>query len=570
MYIKIIMPGGLIQVATYGSQDLFLTGTPEITFFKTVYRRHTPFAIESLAISFDDPVGFGKISSITIPKVGDLIHKMYLEVNIPQIQLERFDTDPSLKPIVDAAERNYITCTNFMSINRLAYVSASEINDAQNITDSTQIIKAVNDVFDSSDINIINQFKQLMEQVTPKPPFTYNEVNMQSVASLYSENDSKAVIFDALTVALNKSIKVQNYFFTTYRDIYALYLNNINPLIKFAWVRRLGHAIVEKIEMFIGGQKVDKSYGDWLNIWYELTSNRDLEDSYLAMIGDIPELTTFDRTIKPKYTLRIPLQFWFNRYSGLALPLVALQYHDVRFEIQFRKLEDVSYVEDGKTIKYSETGEGLFLDEVTSELGIDISARLLIDYIYLNSPERHRFAQSSHEYLIEQLQILELPDISDKEIQIVLNNFVHPSKELVWVAQKISYTENLTGFNVNRWDNYSLTDENRGRPIKYSKLDFQSYNRIMKLDTNYFNYVQPYQHHTTTPSDGINVYCFSVFPEEHQPSSTANLSRISRVLLTLYFDDIQTTEMYNVRIYTHSYNILRLISGMAGLAYTFG
>ncbi len=79
------MPGGIINIATYGSQDLFLTGTPEITYFKLVYRRHTNFALESVRLKFDDTVNFGKFSTLTFPKSGDLIHKMYLEVILPEV-----------------------------------------------------------------------------------------------------------------------------------------------------------------------------------------------------------------------------------------------------------------------------------------------------------------------------------------------------------------------------------------------------------------------------------------------------------------------------------------------------
>lgn len=210
-----------------------------------------------------------------------------------------------------------------------------------------------------------------------------------------------------------------------------------------------------------------------------------MEQIYFKMIGNVEELTTFDRSIKPRYRLKIPLQFWFCRFSGMALPLVALEYHDVRFDMKFRKIEDVSYVENGKQIVFS-NDEQIFLDEVTDELGINIEATMLIDYVYLDSKERRRFAQASHEYLIEQLQVLEITDVSQQKIQPVLNNFVHPSKELIWVAQKVRYTENLDGWTRLRWDNYSLTDENKGNPISFSGIDFHSYNRVQRLDGNYF------------------------------------------------------------------------------------
>jgi hypothetical protein len=300
-----------------------------------------------------------------------------------------------------------------------------------------------------------------------------------------------------------------------------------------------------------------------------------MEDIYFKMIGNVPELTTFNRSVKPKYKLKIPLQFWFCRFTGLAIPLVALEYHDVTLNIKFKKIQELSYIESDNTIKYSKSDTGIQLMDVPDQLNLNIDARLLIDYYYIDSVERRRFAQSSHEYLIDQLQVLELTNINQQQLQIVLNNFVHPSKELIWVSQKKRYTVNPNGTNKCRWDNYSLTDENVGNPIAYSSMDFHSFTRMMRLDGNYYNYVQPYETHWTIPSDGVNMYSFSVFPEESQPSGSANFSRLSRIVLQLEFDKSLfpagvSTEQLTVRVYTRNINILRIISGMAGLAFVYG
>src|SRR5439155_4433753 len=161
----------------------------------------------------------------------------------------------------------------------------------------------------------------------------------------------------------------------------------------------------------------------------------------------------------------IPLQFWFCRYSGLAIPLIALEYHDVTIEIKFRKFEELCYIEPETTIRVCNFEEGIHLDEVPDEIGVNISALLLIDYIYLDTIERKRFAQSSHEYLIDQLQMLEQKNVIQQKIQININNFVHPCKELIWVSQKICFTENPCGTNKCRWDNYSLSEMNKCNPI---------------------------------------------------------------------------------------------------------
>lgn len=569
------MPGGLTQIVTYGSQDLYLTGTPEITFFKTVYRRHTNFSMESINVPFDDPVGFNKKSSLIVPKIGDIIHNTYLEVLLPEIDIKRFDISDDLQLVLEKAEDDYLIVTDFMSINRSAYVRALDIFLAQNTSGSERIIQEVNDTFNEQGSQaIIDDFRNLLAS-TDNAPFLYDEVSMQSIISRFTGADDKNLIFKAMTIGIDRSIKTQNYYFTILRDTRLRLEDELNENIKFAWVEKVGHAIIDDIELNIGGQKIDRQFGDWMNIWYELSGDRDTQDAYNKLIGNVKILTEFNREKKPQYRLKVPLQFWFNRYSGLALPLIALEYHDVMFEVKFRKIEEVSYVEDNKMIRVPDTDEGLFLDELSEQTGINISASMFIDYIYLDSHERRRFAQSSHEYLIDQVQVLEIEDVTQANLQCVLNKFFHPSKEMIWVAQKVKYVNNIDGYTKLRWDNYSLTDDNRGNPIKFSQLDFHSYVRIPRLDGNYFNYAQPLQHHNATPSDGINMYSFSLFPEENQPSGSANFNQLARATLKLEFDESLlledgSIEPLNVRIYVRNTNILRFISGMAGLAFTYG
>jgi len=571
----ISMPGGLIQIATYGSQDLFLTGTPEITFFKIVYRRHTNFSLESIKLDFDDQVSFGSTSSIIIPKIGDLIHKSYIEITLPEIHFNKVaPTDTTFSSAqYTIARNNYDIVTNFMKINRNSFIAAYDIYIPENnpINKPSNMINATKNVFNEvgNDV-IVFDFLNLLYQ-TPTAPFTYNEVSLLEIVNTYNGTSDATDIYNALLIGINKSIKTQKYFYNEMLSKKQIYENDASEFINFAWVDRIGHAIIESIEIRLGGSKIDKHYGDWLNIWYELTKNKSMDKIYRKMIGDVPILTNFNRTTKPSYTLKVPLQFWFCRFSGLALPIIALEYHDVSFHVNFRKLIDVSYIEFGKTIKYINDADGLNLDEVTSELNINISANLLIDYIYLDSPERRRFAQSSHEYLIEQVQYLEIPNVSQNKIQCIINNFVHPTKELVWVSQKNKYSQNFTGYTKNQFFNYSYTDAGNGNPIIFSELDFHSYTRVPKLDGNYYNYVQPYETHNHTPSDGINMYSFALSPEEFQPSGSVNMGRLSRIALNLEFIEAYVNEEpFDIRIYATNVNVLRFISGLSGLAYVYG
>jgi hypothetical protein len=183
----------------------------------------------------------------------------------------------------------------------------------------------------------------------------------------------------------------------------------------------MGLALVESVQIKIGGSIIDEHYGDWLNIWYELTQRTAHARGYDKMVGDVDALTAVNSTAIPAYTMYVPMQFWFCRNNGLALPLIALQYHDVNVQMKFRdSAQLVSHVGAAPTV---------------SSLN---DAYLLIDYVYLDSEERKRFAQASHEYLIEQLQFTGSESISATSMKYRLN-FNHPSKYLVWVASLDRY-----------------------------------------------------------------------------------------------------------------------------------
>lgn len=548
------MAGGLMQLVAYGAQDVYLTGNPQITFFKVIYRRHTNFAIETIEQTFSGEPSFGKTLSAKLQKNGDLITKIYLKV--------------------------------------------------------------------------------VLNSVDPK---------------------------------------------------------NTN----FAWIRRIGHAMISQVIVDIGGTVMDRQYGTWMDIWYELARQGDLETAYANMIGDIPELTNYDQTVKPEYTLFIPLQFWFNKFVGLAIPAIALQYHDVTISVTFDDIINL-IVRDCNF-------------EVLNASMKDAS--LLINYVYLDTEERRRFAQVGHEYLMEQVQY-NGDQLLRSTFQIIpgqpINfdtqnytlNFNHPTKELFWVMKNGNYTSGLsfiyysnavvwdinqaainiitnsisigsdptdvsggtwtevkTGtfatvgtFNITNndpssvWINptsliasndYGITDKinaditidttglihisnivttltirdisipvnlmtdtrfgqcdpivkmfnNYGvfidgtiNPTQYGLLQLNGHDRFDTREGMYFNYVQPEECHTNTPKDGVNVYSFALFPEEHQPSGTSNFSRIDRSNLILTLGDPTLTSnnpdlgFFNdanaMFIYALSYNIMRVYSGMAGLAYS--
>lgn len=334
---------------------------------------------------------------------------------------------------------------------------------------------------------------------------------------------------------------------------------------------RFGYNLIKQVEVEIGGQVIDRHYGEWLFLWERLTVSH-MEAQNLSRMLD-PANDDYDRQVT-RQIMYIPLQFWFCKNPGLALPLIALQYHEVRFNITFNDVVNVIRTDTGND----------YLDAYGGGTGsvqlcpTQLDACLYIDYVYLDTEERRRFAQQSHEYLIEQLQInQESIAHPSSRIDLTLN---HPVKELVWVFQDARIMDCSNGQTVGAFVYSDIVDRCR--------LQLNGQDRFEERYGDYFWKVQPYQHHSGDQhNDGhkfpfINVYSFALKPEEHQPSGTCNFSRIDNA--TLVFDSVTTDRYgascagfpgyptketpYNFTLYAVNYNILRIMSGMGGLAYS--
>jgi hypothetical protein len=386
----------------------------------------------------------------------------------------------------------------------------------------------------------------------------------------------------------------------------------------FSWVAGVGQALIKQVEIEIGGQLIDRHYGDWLHIWNELTLPSPKSINYARMVNgpgygvDVATATgceacgpnTDCKTAVAKEesavhfagslgfhdgklctpvtleaakclaetTLYVPLEFWFNRHVGLALPLIALQYHEVKINIDLQDLRYLVNIRGAADARPLAAGVNTLVNNVARK-GL-LGASLWVDYIYLDTEERRRFAQVAHEYLIEQLQFTGEESLTSTSNKVRLQ-FNHPVKELVWVTQNPS-TRDCTSFENCPW-NY--TDYNCQNPAAVAKLQLNGQDRFQEREGSYFNYVQPYQHHTGAPREGINVYSFALKPEDLQPSGSCNFSRIDNATLNLTLtprtfnngltgeDELKTSSV-NFRIYATNYNVLRIMSGMGGLAYS--
>jgi hypothetical protein len=346
---------------------------------------------------------------------------------------------------------------------------------------------------------------------------------------------------------------------------------------------RLGYNLIKYVELDIGGQVIDRLYGEWLFLWDSLTSDYATSTKTAAMVnGGLPGAGS--RTVptqnqcnpgsgKPSNptVVYIPLYFFFTKNPGAALPLIALQYHEVKLNIQW---SDAKFV------------AGNFNN--VNALAEPVQASVYIDYIYLDVEERRRMAQQSHEYLIEQTQYNEDKGISSYNNRIDLT-FNHPVKELVWVVQPNSHTNCGVSkkFGQSRLEPFTYggysSSGGRVEAVYEQWIQINGQDRLDRRYGDYYRKVQAYQHHTgmgeLALSDGVAeqlglyMYSFALRPEEHQPSGTCNFSRIDTATIVINLNgavDINETEdkTYDVRVYAINYNILRIMSGMAGLAYS--
>jgi hypothetical protein len=496
-------------------------------------------------------------------------------------------------------------------------------------------------------------------------------------------------------ISRNADLMYRTYIQVTLPQIYLLVPNT-----RFRWLNYVGHRLIKQVEIEIGGSRIDRQYGDWMQIWTQLTQPLGTQVSFDDMVGNSADLvllkdaagvaldatcaaseatnSCLSRAGTPLKTLYIPLQFWYCRNPGLAIPLIALQYHEVRINVEFEQNYNCCYADVAQEDAYGtlptypstiNLGNGV---TAVSQLQL-VAASLYIDYVYLDTEERRRFAQQSHEYLIDQLQFTgdETVTASSNKIQM---NFNHPVKELVWIVQRDSFVDcnapptpwiqealGQQPFNYSDdWSTEGIVTAVLGRgalatngtadgavptwslssgagapsgafggqnapylqgvgassgaglstgsqiygsdgtiqadnffegttnyllakvilasnvkcegknPVEVAKVQLNGQDRFDEREGRYFDKVQPWQHHTRTPSVGINVYSFALKPEEHQPSGTCNFSRIDKATLnlTLSVNTVQQQRTAKVRIYAVNYNVLRVMSGMGGLAYS--
>jgi hypothetical protein len=619
------MTGGLLNLVSYGSNDLYLTGSPQITFFKIAYRRHTNFAREVVPIACNN-MNFNEEITIKIPQYGDLMSNIFIQFQIPEINLQKTDLATNLTNTqtnyltttttlnMDIDEQNiandYQTILSFISINTIGYRKACLLQNVINQS-TTDFIYQINSVLN------YNHDEDTNYQIALQNAYTYedNIGNTKILNILNSKNSNIKQLINSINVstysisqimniinnAIKISIKVKAYYFSKVQKLHNSQQDANSKIAKFAWINRLGYAMIDRVDINIGGEKIDRHYGDFMNIWFELTTSINQKLLYDKLLGDITSLTSFDRNIKPTTTITIPLTFWFCRKIGLAFPLIALQYNPVSLVIRLKSFDQCAYVETlpltdnyGNDLNFNQ----ISLTDIWDNKGLVLSPTLLIEYIYLDGLERKRFAQSAHEYLIETIDTMQITDVSNQDQNIDLD-FSGPCKELIWFAQKSAYLNSEP--TLKKYPFIYSCDQNINTTVPYaSRTQFNPINDFQLLlngKTRFpyshpmlFNLLGPLVRHTKIPSIGINTHSFGLFPEEHQPSGTCNFTVISSSSFTFTMDsnifnyynsdinpsiefgsenDAVNNTSVNITIYSKRYNVLRFIGGFGAFAYSY-
>lgn len=355
-----------------------------------------------------------------------------------------------------------------------------------------------------------------------------------------------------------------------------------------------GHAYIKEASLHIGENEISKLYSEWFDIWNELTDpdqrfhkvvNKHMsKDAYYTGIKNTEEAVLANRVkyIEADDTLTcyVPLDFWISQSPGCALPVISLQHHDVDLHLSFRSL--ASIFNSNTTFSNPTTPPRI---------------TVLVDYIFLDTKERTRFASEKHGYLITQLQkIGPVPLTTSHDL-----NFNHPVKELVWVCRHenaglsgtnpavngadfdgtINVSSDSANFGAswgkNDFFNYSCADRTlltevvggvkSYEPFTYARLVLNNIDRFEKQRPSYFRLVQPSMYHSNIPNKHIYVYSFALSPEEFQPSGTCNFSRITKAQMR--FDDVigEGQEM-TIIFFALNYNFLVIDNGQAGLRFS--
>lgn len=427
------MTGGLIQLISKGYIDNFIVESPEITYFKAVFHRHTNFAIETFEDTFNNSNSFGTISECRLKDYGDLISDLMIKIELPSLNINNHN-------------------------NHLNLICTKDVGNC----------------------------------------FCFK-----------CQNDEKKTTF--------------------------------------SWSNAIGHVIIDYVELLIGGKSIDKHYGEWFEIWTELTQTNEKRSGYYEMIGKKEPISFGSSSFTNSMTLFLPLNFWFCRNVGHALPIVALYYEDVILRVKWADFSKCYISNNGS--KY-----------LTQPI---FTSTLLIDYVFLDVEERLKFVSDKLMYIIDQVQFIESQfskSITNPKLDISMIN--KSVKELIWTIQRTDIENDHYNYGIHK--NRLIVKGMSNDTFKTARLILNGTERIREMKSTWFRLAQPYKYHTRVPTTYLYNYCFSLKPEELQPTGACNFSAYSNSYL--FLNGVQISIDYTIKFWAVNQNILFISSGMSHIA----
>lgn len=412
-----------LQLIAKGAQDKELTSNPQMSYFKSVFKRYTNFAQTSVEVPLMGDTSFGGLCRAVIPRVGDLLTDAYISIELPAVTVSGPGTD------------------------------------------------------------------------------------------------------------------------------------GLTPTVR--WASKLGHALLEYVEVSIGNEVIVRHTGEYLELLTQLTMRDEQKKLYNNMIGQKGTLINDMPELEPQF-LYVPLQFWWCRRSGLGLPICALSIHDIEIRIKLKKEDSLLLTFDAQN-KIS--------------VGRLENISIFCEYVHLDDFERKKFCSKEHEYLIEQVQYSGVSDIGGARGNSVDVEFNHPVKELIWTGQRLTCLQSQFVLNSDGFPDYNQpfiygSSSTPGESLNmFATFLLQANgNELIKRESNYFNLYLPWKHHSNSPDVGVYMYSFALEPEKYQPSGTMNFSELDSFCIKVEFNDEATLPCV-LKVYGRNYNVLEIRGGQGALRY---
>lgn len=512
------MTGSIIQIASFGIQDIYLTTNPNITYFKIVYRRYTNFSIESIQQFFTTRADFNSKLTCNVSHSGDLIHKVYVVVDLPAIP--KF-IDPKTQTDNPFKYFAWVKSLGFAMINEVTVEINHKIIDKQ-YGEWMYIWNSLSGKQDKSINQMIGNVEIMTDYSNGKPAYRL----YIPLFFWFCKNIGLSLPVIALS---NSELKI-TVLFREIEECYKIGPTNSIQTIEGVVPFKQGDYIYQ----IVNGQRIDGQFisFDYINkiLYYiKIQDDNNPKQTFTALQEPTQNITVLNSI---NYINNVPFRI-YNQEGFFTSP-------------QANQIETVQSVLPSQQITFT-------------------NSFLYIDYIFLSSEERAKFARSNHEYLIEQIQYDELKNIKSQNVKLT-NNLNHPVKEMIWVVQQ----NKLVGAGTIN-DRFNFTNSflpNGKELVSTAELFLNGQPRFGIQTGEYFNRIQTYYNHYRHPPIGIDCYSFGIRPEDHQPSGTCNMSKIDYINFNFRLDPIVSSfNQVNMRVYSINYNVLRIFFGLGAVAF---